>query len=256
MSDTDTTKQKKKRSLGFDDILSILEDKKTRSLARPDAAQAGEKGLQSDKHAVETNDPSQISALSEDSSLMVKLLSDIDQKNSEITRLNNELIQARYDLQDKTFKVNNLATEIAGKDLKIKELDIAVDGLNTELHLLKKSAASNPVQPESQHHLQVSQQEAQALSEPIQPAQTVDHASKTTETVQTATAEQPQTAALAPQVDEAGTRPIKEDYKVKEDVAEEDVATIFKRIVSVREESSSGEKEAPKRPKSAKLYDL
>jgi hypothetical protein len=61
------------------------------------------------------------------------------------------------------------------------------------------------------------------------------------------------------EADATGARPIKEQYSLKEEVVEEDVATIFKRLAKSRDEApaeGAAAAEVPRRPRSAKLYDL
>ncbi|WP_424358327.1 hypothetical protein [Methanocella sp. MCL-LM] len=263
MSGTNTTP--KKRSFGFDDILSILDGKKTRPPARPALPPSPEPEVEA-APAAETPQPQQppkVIALPEDHTLVPKLLSDIDHKNAEIIRLNNDVVGLRYELREKEFVVNSLTLDNANKDLRIRELQATIEELKADIARLR---AIQPQQP-----VVFTPAQAPVASEPAQPqpaaaAQIPLQITQIMEAVQAAkTAQQPaapqETSTPAPvQADAAGARPISEQFNIKEDVVEEDVATIFKRLARSHDEAPAEEggnvAEVPRRPRSAKLYDL
>lgn len=266
MSGTNTTP--KKKSFGFDDILSILDGKKTRPPARP-ALPASTDSEAQVSAATEMPEPPKVIALPEDHNLVPKLLSDIDQKNAEIIRLNNDLAGLKYEVREKDFKINHLTLDAASKDLKITELQTAIEGLNAEITRLKAiqpqqplfitpaqpAAVTAPVTaPQPAEPVAATQQPVQPQQQPLQPLQ-ITQLLDAVQAANAAQQAQPVQAADAA----AGARPIREQFTIKEEVVEEDVATIFKRLARAREETpedGSSVSDAPRRPRSAKMYDL
>lgn len=255
MSGTNTTP--KKRSFGFDDIFSILDGKKTRPPARPALPASTEAEAQA---AAAVQEPPRVIALPEDHNLVPKLLSDIDQKNAEIIRLNSDLAGVKSELREKDFKINHYVLEVTEKDLKIKELQTRLDGLRDEVARLK---AIQPVfTAPAQAPVVAQPQQPPVAVEAAKPELPVGQSSKPQEApvmVQAAQPAQPDALVAAP-VEAAGARPIKEQFNLKEDVVEEDVATIFRRLVKARDEepaeAAEGASDVPRRPRSAKMYDL
>ncbi|CAJ36285.1 hypothetical protein [Methanocella arvoryzae] len=267
MSGSNTTP--KRKSFGFDSILSILDGKKARPPARPALPPSPEPEIQAAPE-VETpqaqQQPPKVIALPEDHTLVPKLLSDIDQKNAEIIKLNNDVVTLRYELREKEFMLNSLTLDNANKELRIKELQAAIDDLKAEIATLKAIRPQQPVvfTPAQERQPPVASEpaspEPEAPQIPLQITQIME-AVQSAKTAQQPPA-QPETSAPAPaqvQADAAGTRAISEQYNLKEDVVEEDVATIFKRLAMAHDEApAEGDNviEAPRRPRSAKLYDL
>lgn len=264
MSGTNTTP--KKRSFGFDDILSILDGKKSRPPARPALPASSEAESTAATYTLETPEPPKVIALPEDHTLVPKLLSDIDQKNAEIIRLNNDLSELKYELREKEFKLNHVTLDLTSKDLKIKELQVTIEGLNTEISRLKAIQPQQPIIFTPAARSQVTAPQAQA-SEPVAvapqsslsaPPLQITQLMDAVQAAKDARAELAGTAAPV-QADAAGARPISEQYNLKADVEEEDVATIFRRLAKARDEvpeESDNHSEAPRRPRSAKMYDL
>lgn len=235
MSGPDSNKPNKKRSFQLTDVLSILDEgtagKDTTPVVpvitaeeeRPTVAAAG---------------------YSQDSALVAKLLADIDQKNTEIMRLNAELMQLKFDIKEKDYRMSGLALSEAGKDAQILELKASLISLKNEVQKLKAEPATIPAQ--------IKAVETQVSDEPkvVEAVKVPEPASETpplqiTRIVEAARSE--------------SSKPIREEYTLKEDVKEEeDVATIFKRLIKARKddaEESEAEGSSPKL-RSAKLYDL
>ena len=262
MSGTNTTP--KKRSFGFDDILSILDGKKTRPPARPALPASTEAGSTAVTYALETPEPPKVIALPEDHTLVPKLLSDIDKKNAEIIRLNNDLSGLKYELREKEYKLNHVTLDLTSKDLRITELQATVEGLKTEISRLKAIQPQQPIifTPAAQSTVTAPQAQDQvAVAPQIQlptPPLQITHLMDAVQAAKKARSEHAE-PVVPVQADAAGAKPISEQYNLKVDVVEEDVATIFKRLAKARDEEpeeSDNHSEVPRRPRSAKMYDL
>ena len=264
MSGTNTTP--KKRSFGFDDILSILDGKKTRPPARPALPASTEEGNTAVTYALETPEPPKVIALPEDHTLVPKLLADIDHKSAEIIRLNNDMSGLKYELREKEYQLNHVTLDLTSKDLRIKELQVTVEGLNTEISRLKAIQPQQPIMFTPAAQSVVTAPQAQAAEQvavgPQIPLSTPPlQITNLMDAVQAANNARPEQAGtvVPVQADAAGAKPISEQYNLKVDVVEEDVATIFKRLAKARDEESeesSNHSEVPRRPRSAKMYDL
>ena len=264
MSGSNTTP--KRKSFGFDSILSILDGKKTRPPARPALPPSQEPEIEAapEVETPQAQQPPKVIALPEDHTLVPKLLSDIDQKNAEIIKLNNDVVTLRYELREKEFLLNSLTLDNANKDLRTKELQAAIDELKAEIVTLKTIRPQQPVAftPAQERQPPVASEPASpepaAPQIPLQITQIME-AVQAAKTPQQPPA-QPETSAPAPvRADAAGSRAISEQYNLKENVVEEDVATIFKRLAMAHDEAPAENDnaiEAPRRPRSAKLYDL
>lgn len=263
MSGSNTTP--KKRSFGFDDILSILDGKKSRPPARPalPPSQEPETVAAPAAETPQAQQPPKVIALPEDHTLVPKLLSDIDQKNAEIIRMNNDVVSLRYELREKEFVLNSLTLDNANKDLRIKELQTTIEELKAEITRLKAVQPQQPIfTTPARPATTVAPQAPAATEQTPQPAEPVQ-LTNLLDAVQSTKAAQPampETPVAPVQADAAGARPISEQFNIKEDVVEEDVATIFKRLARSHDEAPAAEgsnlNEVPRRPRSAKLYDL
>jgi septal ring factor EnvC (AmiA/AmiB activator) len=235
MSDSQA-QPKKKRWFDFSDIISLLDDKSPANRQpRLPPAQEPPRELPPARNtaapaeppaappkAVIALGPSQVAAQT-DNAVLTKLLSDIDQKNAEVLKLSNELITFRYEIMEKDRRIASIP--LLEASLKDKEDELALaDAKIRELDgkIVALEARIGELNEQLGTLRMLSAREA------------------------------PPIAADLPAGEE------KPAFNVQEEMpaAEEDVASIFKRILTAKEQDVPEGQEAPRKPRSAKLYDL
>jgi chromosome segregation ATPase len=115
--DTDDTGGEKQLELS--DIMSILDQGKS----KPAAAKKAETPKSQEKPT----------APSRDNTFAAKLLSDIEQKNAEILKLNSENMSLKYELKEKDLEIKRLSVDLEEANKIIEDLSRKMDEANAKL---------------------------------------------------------------------------------------------------------------------------
>lgn len=227
MSDSKATG--KKRFFDFSDIISLLEDKtpmrKQPQLPAPEPMKElppAEPLIASPKKAIELG-PSQVASQT-DNAIVTKLLQDADQKNAEILKLNNELMTLRYENKDKDQKIASLSSLEASLKDKEDDLTLAeakIRELDGKVVSLEAKIGELTEQLGALRKLSARETQQEAPKMPVEEE--------------------------------------KPAFNIQEEAppVEEDVASIFRKLIDAKESAESTEgQEAIRKPRSAKLYDL
>jgi chromosome segregation ATPase len=242
MPDSKAASPNKKRSFDFDDIMSILGDDRPGTPAKAPAQEPA--AVESPAAQV-----AQPVAAQQDNAIVDRLLADFAEKNAEILRLNNELTQIKYEVREKEQKISALTSIEAVLDQKeaaLKEKDAI---LKEKEALLKEIEAALTTKDNEikAYEAKVGEMEAR-MNEMAEQLGTLRKLSA-------------RESAHEPYVEPATSPGEKQEINVQEQMsaAEDDVASIFRRLAEAKveePESEEGKEQQPRRPRSAKLYDL
>jgi small-conductance mechanosensitive channel len=212
-----------------------------------------------------------------DNAIVDRLLADFAGKNAEILRLNNELTQIKFEVREKEQKISALASveavldekeqAIRGKDSVIKDKEETIKDKeetikDKEASLKEKDAIlkeKEALLKDIEGALAAKDAEIRAYEAKVRELETrIDEMAEQMGTIRRLTARE---SSHEPFVEPAATAGEKQEINVQEQMApaEDDVASIFRRLAETRAEVPEGEeegKEPARRPRSAKLYDL
>jgi small-conductance mechanosensitive channel len=218
-----------------------------------------------------------------DNAIVDRLLADFAEKNAEILRLNNELTQIKYEVREKEQKITALASieavldqkeeAIKGRDAVIKDKDAVIR--DKEESIKDKEAAIKDKEAALKEKDAILKERESLLKEIEATLTAKDNEIKAYEVKvmelearMSEMAEQLGTlrkfsnreSGHEPYVEPAASPGEKQEINVQEKMtsAEDDVASIFRRLAEAKVELAEGEegREQPRRPRSAKLYDL
>lgn len=310
MPDSNAATPNKKRSLDFDDIMSMLDEGKPGTPAQepaavkpepetnitvigPPAGQPETRIIKTESAIVEPQKPAAVEApaaqvaqpvaLPRDNAIVDRLLADFAEKNAEILRLNNELTQIKYEVREKEQKISALTSieavldqkeeAIKGKDAVIKDKDSVIK--DKEESIKDKEAAIKDKEAALKEKDAILKEKENLLKE-IETALTAKdneikayevkvmeleaRMSEMAEQLGTLRKFSNRESGHEPYVEPATLPGEKQEINVQEKMTsqEDDVASIFRRLAEAKVEVPEGEegKEQPRRPRSAKLYDL
>jgi myosin heavy subunit len=268
MSDSHA-QQPKKRSFSFDDIASILDESKPVSTAMPAAAEPApvvrEQPAQVPEPAiaeepVKAAEPVQVAQ--QDSAIVDRLLADFSDKNAEILRLNNEIMQLKFEIKEKELKISSLAAveaTLKEKEDAIKDRDASIK--EKESVIKEKEAAlkeKDAILKEKETAITAKDAEIKAYEAQVKELDAkMGEMSEQLGILRKFSARE---MSHEPFDEPAGAPDEKQELNVQEQMApdEGDVASIFRRLAGAKTAEPEDEegKEQPRKPRSAKLYDL
>jgi hypothetical protein len=217
-----------------------------------------------------------------DNAIVDRLLADFAEKNAEILRLNNELTQIKYEVREKEQKITALTSieavldqkeeAIKGKDAVIKDKDTVIR--DKEESIKDKEAAIKDKEAALKEKDAILKEKESLLKE-IEAALTAkdneikayevkvmeleSRMSEMAEQLGTLRKFSNRESGHEPYVEPMPLPGEKQEINVQEKMTsqEDDVAAIFRRLAEAKVELEGEEgKEQPRRPRSAKLYDL
>jgi hypothetical protein len=211
-----------------------------------------------------------------DNAIVDRLLADFAEKNTEILRLNNELTQIKYEVREKEQKISALTSieavldqkeeAIKGKDAVIKDKEESIKDKEAtikdkEAALKEKDAIlkeKEAILKEIEAALTAKDNEIKAYEVKVMEMEA--RMSEMAEQLGTLRKFSARESGHEPFVELTATPGDKQEIIVQEKMTseEDDVASIFRRLAEAKVEVADGEEgnEQPRRPKSAKLYDL
>jgi chromosome segregation ATPase len=292
MSDSQAPQHGKKRSHDLSDIMSMLgEDKPGMSPKAPvqetptttpvtQEKQTEPAIVEPQKTSIEESsmppaeEPKQ--AVQQDNAIVDRLLADFAQKNEEILRLNNELTQIKFEVREKEQKISALISieavldekenALKSKDAVIRDKEESIKDKEStikerEAALKEKDALlkeKETLLKEIELALAAKDAEIKIYEARVRDLETkIDEMSEQLGTIRKFTARE---SSHEPLDEPVTAQAEKQEINIQEQMSaeEDDVGSIFRRLAEARAEEPQGEEcqEKPRRPRSAKLYDL